>query len=362
MKIAILVRWFPPDLGGTERATFNLATQLAKRGHEIYVITSKGEGLQKFEHVNGFKIYRISYPEIRFIGSIILWLKIVLKIQQIAPEIVHAQDFCMGISAFLAKKVFKIPFIIWGRGEDVYHPLLQQRISNKLILQNSRQVISLTKNMQNEIIKRYGIQSIVIPNGFDIQDLTILKGTPEKKSGHQNVLFVGRLHPVKGIKHLIIAMKDVIAINPAARLILIGEGNEKENLVTLSMQMGIQKNVQFIGEVPHDEVFNYMQQSDLFVLPSLSEGFPGVFLEAMACGLPIIATRVGGIPEILTDNINGYLVEAEDPENLANKIILLLKDDRLRKKMSDNNRNEVKKYSWDNICIKLEKIYELSVS
>jgi glycosyltransferase involved in cell wall biosynthesis len=362
MKIVIIIPLFPPKCNdGTEIVTFNLAEQLAKRGHEIHVITSSDKGLLNIEHLNGFDIHRIPFPEIRFIGPILFWLKIVLKIHQISPKIVHAQDFCMGIPAYWAKKVLKIPYIIWGQGEDVYHPLPHQRISNKLILQNASKVVALTKNMQNKIIRLYGIQSSIIPNGFDIQDSRLVKITPEKKIGNQNVLFVGRLIPVKGIEYLIIAMKDVIAKKPATKLILIGEGIDKQNLLTLSRHVGIEKNVQFVGQVSHDEVFNYMNQADILVLPSLSEGFPMVILESMACGLPIIASRVGGIPDILTNEINGYLVEAKDSENLANKIILLLQDDSLRKEISDNNKNEVKKYSWENICIELEKIYELSI-
>jgi glycosyltransferase involved in cell wall biosynthesis len=157
-------------------------------------------------------------------------------------------------------------------------------------------------------------------------------------------------------------MKKIHEEMPDARLILVGDGQERERLTAMSIQLGIQKYVQFIGAVPREEVKTYMQQADVFVLPSLSEGFPNVILEAMACGLPIIASRVGGIPDIITNDTNGYLVEAEDANDLANKIILLLSDDALRKKISDNNRYHVKKYEWESIILELEKIYKLSVS
>jgi glycosyltransferase involved in cell wall biosynthesis len=147
-----------------------------------------------------------------------------------------------------------------------------------------------------------------------------------------------------------------------AMLILIGDGEEKERLEALSIKLGIQKSVQFIGEVPHEQIPSYMQQADIFVLPSISEGFPSVILEAMACGLPIVASRVGGIPDIITNDTNGYLVEVKDSTDLANKMIILLQDDVLRKKISDNNRLLVKKYSWENVIFELEKIYELSIS
>jgi len=157
-------------------------------------------------------------------------------------------------------------------------------------------------------------------------------------------------------------MKKIHEEMPDARLILVGDGEERERLAALSIQLGIQKDVQFIGQVPYEMVKTFMQQADVFVLPSLSEGFPNVILEAMACGLPIIASRVGGIPDIITNDINGYLVEVKDTNDMANKIMLLLSDDTLRKKISDNNRHLVKKYTWENVIFELEKIYELSIS
>ena len=125
--------------------------------------------------------------------------------------------------------------------------------------------------------------------------------------------------------------------------------------------MNVQKYVQFVGKVPHDEVQTFMKQADIFVLPSLSEGFPNVILEAMACGLPIVASRVGGIPDIITNNHSGYMVEVKDTNDIANKIILLLQDDTLRKKITDNNRQIVKKYSWENVIVELERLYQLSI-
>jgi glycosyltransferase involved in cell wall biosynthesis len=104
-----------------------------------------------------------------------------------------------------------------------------------------------------------------------------------------------------------------------------------------------------------------MQQADVFILPSLSEGLPNVILEAMACGLPIVASRIGGIPDIIINETNGYLVEVKDTDAIAHKIMLLLQDGPLRKKISDNNRNLVKNYAWDNIIFELEKIYGLSI-
>jgi glycosyltransferase involved in cell wall biosynthesis len=363
MKIAILVNLFPPKwLAGTEIVTYNLAENLAKKGHEIHVITLHDEGLPNFDCVKGFFVHRIQVPRVRVIGVLSFWLKIFLKVRIIQPEIVHTQDLSMGIPAYLSRKILKIPYIIWGRGNDVYYPSNFERITMKPILKNALAILALTEDMREKLQCIYDTQIYVIPNGIDLEGYKGIPIDPEKKQIIKKILFVGRLNPVKGVQYLIQAMKIVHDKMPDTRLILVGEGIERERLEVLSIQLGIQQYVQFIGEVPHEKVQTIMQRADIFVLPSLSEGFPNVLLEAMACGLPVIASRVGGIPDIITNEINGYLVEIKDVDDMANKILLLLSDDGLRKKISDNNQHLVKKYAWDNVIFELEKIYNLSNS
>jgi glycosyltransferase involved in cell wall biosynthesis len=216
--------------------------------------------------------------------------------------------------------------------------------------------------MRIKLKKKYDTEIHVIPNGIDLGEYNGVTINSDRKPGIKNILFVGRLHPVKGVQYLITAMKIVQDKIPGARLILVGDGEDRERLESLSMQLGIKEYVQFAGEVPHENVQVFMQQADIFVLPSLYEGLPNVILEAMACGLPIVATRTGGIPDIIMDNTNGFLVEIKDTETIAIKIILLLQDTALWKRISDNNKLLVKKYTWNNVIIKLEKIYQLSLN
>jgi glycosyltransferase involved in cell wall biosynthesis len=364
MKIAIIVSRFPPKWpGGTEIATYNLAKHLAKRGHEIHVITSHDEGFPKIDKADGFFIHRISWSRIRIIGIFSFLVKFFLEIRKIKPDIVQVQDIEMGIAAWLPKKILKIPYVVWGRGDDVYKLNRFGRIRTRLILKNAEAIIALTENMQINLKNIYNTDIYIIPNGINLEEYNDITTFSDRKTGSKNILFVGRLRPVKGIQYLITSMKKIHEEIQDARLLLVGENSqEKEGLTALSIQLGIQNCVQFVGMVPHEKVKMFMQQADVFVLPSLSEGFPNVILEAMACGLPVIASRVGGIPDIIINATNGYLVEVKDSNDLANKILLLLSDDTLRKKISDNNRDLVKKYSWENVTIELEKIYGLSIS
>jgi glycosyltransferase involved in cell wall biosynthesis len=362
MKIAIIIGLFPPKwLAGTEIATYNLAKQLAKRGHEIHVITFHDEGLPNYNKENGFYIHRISRPEIRGIAGIIFFLKIFLKIHTINPDIVQTQDLIMGTPAYLSKKILRIPFIVWCQGNDVYCPDRYGRITTKLILQNAIATLALTENMRKKLKTIYDTEIYIVPNGIDLEEYNDVPIFLERKPSTKNILFVGSMYPIKGVQYLITAMKNIHIEIPEARLILVGDGEERDRLAALSIKLGIQKYVQFIGKVPHETVKTFMQQADVIVLPSLSEGLPNVLLEAMACGLPIVASRVGGIPDIITNDTNGYLVEVKNIDDIANKIILLLQDDVLRKKISDNNRDLVKKYAWENVIFELERIYQLSI-
>ncbi|MCQ8893263.1 MAG: glycosyltransferase family 4 protein [Methanolinea sp.] len=358
MKIAVLVNLFPPKwLAGTELATYNLAKHLAKRGHEIHVITSHDKGLPNFDKENGFYVHRLAWPKIRIIGVLLFWLKIFLKIRTIKPEIVQAQDLSMGIPSLMIKKVLGMPYIVWGQGSDIYLPGRVIKITRSSILKNADAILALTEDMRKKMKEITSHEIFVVPNGIDPELFCIESQSIVKYNKSNIILFVGRLYPIKGIHYLLMAFKEIHDIIKDAELVLVGDGQERERLEALSVQIGIQDYVRFIGKVPHTEVKKYMQQADIFVLPSLSEGLPNVILEAMACGLPIVASRVGGIPDVIEDGVNGYLVTPKRLDEIAEKIVILLQNDKLREKISRNNLIKIKSYRWENIILNLEKLY-----
>jgi len=362
MKIAILVGHFPPkEWGGTEIAAYFMAVHLAQRGHSVHVITSLDEGLPHESCEKGFYIHRIPNIKIRICGAFLYWYAILKTIRKIDPDYVHVQSLFSGMPALISKRLFKIPYAVWAQGSDVYNPKGLIKLTSRMVIKNADSAIALTQDMKKEMQRICDRDIAIVPNGINMADLLDDSVRKDEADFGRRILFVGRLSPVKGVQYLIKAMKQIHDKIPDARLIIVGDGREREMLEALSIQLGIQKYVQFGGEVPHEKVLSFMQQADVFVLPSLSEGFPMVIIEALACGLPIVASRVGGIPEIIMSETNGYLVEARDTETIANSIILLLQDEKLRKKISDNNKQLVKKYTWENTIIELERLYQLSI-
>lgn len=363
MKIAILVGAFPPKwLAGTEIATYNIAKHLAKRGHEVHVITTVDEGLPKECMEEGFHIHRITPWNMQFLGVASFWFKTFWILKSINPDIVHIQRIIYGISGFLAKKILKKPYVVWGRGSEVYLPWAFKKPISTLVIKNADAAIALTEDMKRLMKEIYNRHIFVIPNGIDIERFKNISREDIRKrlkitNKEKIIIFVGTLRRLKGVRYLIEAMKCIIEKNTNARLMLVGDGEDREDLENLVKELNIEKYVQFIGKVPNDKIPEYLKASDVFVLPSLSESFGIVNLEAMASGLPIVATNVGGLPEIVKDGENGFLVEQKNPEKIAEKALFLLEHDDLREKISKKNREKAKGYSWETAVERLEEIY-----
>jgi len=364
MKIAILVSAFPPKwLAGTEIATYNIAKHLARRGHEVHVITSLDAGLPKESTEEGFYVHRIFWRKIRFAGAISFWIKVFLILRKVNPDMVHAQSIGICMPAFIAKKLLRKPYVVWGRGSDVYLPGKFIKSISKLVLKNANTAIALTEDMKREMQKLCDRDILVIPNGIDLEKFKNLSRKDLRKrlkikDNEKIITFVGTLRPVKGVKYLIKAMELIIKKNENVKLMLVGDGEEREELESLVEELDLKECVKFIGRVQNEEIPQYMAASDVFVLPSLSEGFPVVTLEAMASGLAIIATSVGGLPEIVEDGENGFLVEPKNPKEIAKKVLLILGSDELRENISKKNKEKVKEYGWECVIEQVECIYK----
>lgn len=363
MKIAILVPLFPPKwIGGTEIATHNIARHLAERKHDVHVITSLGEGLPKESIEQGFHVHRISQQTVKFLGVILFWVKIFWALKRINPDVIHIQSLGIGIPGVFAGKMLRKPYIVWGRGSEIYLPWRFKGVISKLVLSNAAIVIALTEDMKMEMAKVCNQDIIVIPNGIEPDSFQRLTRKEARDSLQiegpgKIILFVGKLDPIKGVKYLIQAMAIIGQKETDTRLLLVGDGEQRDELKSLVAKLHLESQITFVGKVPNEKVPAYMATSDLFVLPSLSEGFPMAIIEAMASGLPIVTTRVRGLPEIVKDGQNGFVVEPEKPEEIAEKILLLLGDGKLREGISRNNKEKAKNHSWVTIAKRLEEVY-----
>jgi N-acetyl-alpha-D-glucosaminyl L-malate synthase BshA len=377
VKVAILTRDFPPKhLGGTEIATYNLAKELSKKGHQVLIVTTWDKELPAETIECGFRIRRVRFSRskiLKYPGLILFSIETLLILRKFQPDVIHGQSVYMGLPALLTKKVIDKPYVIWLRGSDIYIIGLSQfsnvllprwfRCSiSKLFLDQADAVIALTRDMKEEAQKLCNTEVFVIPNGIDLKKFSRLSKKKARDRLHMQkdakvLIFIGRLHKVKGIVHLIEAMKIIKEKCSKIQLLIIGDGTERDYLKRRVRDLNLEKYINFVGRVSNNSIPDYLYASDLFVLPSFSEGFPVTILEAMASGLPILATRVRGVPEIINEGVNGFLVEPGDSHQIAEKAILILQNDNMRDRISEHNKKYVKRYEWKNIIGKLEEAY-----
>jgi len=246
--------------------------------------------------------------------------------------------FHYGLIGGIAAKLSKKPCVVQVIGSDLkIEPLSRlSRIMICLTFKITSGVICVSKDLENIARKLGARNTIVIPSWLDLSDFS--KKVSFKKNNQ--IISVMKLSSIKGADYLIKAMKYIREGN----LIIIGYGTERKKLESLASSLGLSERVFFLGQVSHSGVWKLLQQSTIFVLPSLSEGCPRAILEAMACGLPIVATKVGGIPEIITDGVNGILVPPINEKALADAIVRVINDKAFQKKASKNNEIEAKKY------------------
>lgn len=361
MRIVILVSAFPPrHIGGTEIATCNIAKYLARLGHDIHVITLEEEDSTGIKQAHNFHIHRILLSRIKFLGSIASWFEIIRKIQMLNPDIISVQSIPMAIPAYFLNFLTGKDYIVWCRGSDIYQPWPLKEFISRRVLKNAIASIALTADMKNLMSRYIDENSInVIPNGVDFDEFSKLSNDKNKKidKDHKVILYVGSLRLSKGVNYLIESLKLIMNEVPMVELVIIGDGDQRKRLENLTGSLELTKYIKFMGILSHKDVIDCMLDSDIFILPSLSEGFPNVIIEAMATGLPIIATNIGGIPEVVKHMKNGLLVEPKSSVEIAAKAISLLTNEDLRKKISDNNKLEAQKFSVKDIVLDLNEIY-----
>jgi glycosyltransferase involved in cell wall biosynthesis len=283
---------------------------------------------------------------------------LVALLKKIDPHIVHVQGFWMGSCGLVGKKLLKKPYVVWSQG----HIPLGRKCVTTIVLRDADAVIALSDHMKEELQRMWPRDISIIPNGIDLQRFeTVSQEAARSRLGigadERIVLYVGRLDSVKGLPYLVEAINLVKQREPRAHLVLVGDGPEREKLELLVDSLGVSKYVRFVGRVEPEGVPVYLAAGDVFVLPSVREGFGIVILEAMAAELPIVATNVGGIPSIIENETNGFLVEPQDAAQIADKVSLILNSPQMKFNLSKNNREKVQKYSWDSSITALEKVY-----
>ena len=387
MKVGYFTTKFPYtqsfeeySYGGSILAAYYLAMEMAKRGYEIDVFTTSVNSKDSVEGHGNMTIYRYG-TNFRVLSSNISFGMFRKPINQ-DVNIAH-EHFDIPHGPFAGLRYAKrknVPLVVTYHGdwEASYGGLIRRigiAFHNKYlvdkVLSYANVIISPSEYYINgsRFLRKYRDKIVVIPNGINLRDFDIpytkeecrrkLRLPRDKKI----LLFFGYLSPYKGPDVLVRTMSRVVKDVPDTELVFVGKGVMKNELEMISKRLGVEKNVKFAGFVEESLKALYYKAADVFVLPSTmsTESFGIVNLEAMACSLPIIASRIGGVPDVVKDGENGLLVPPRDSEKLADAIIYLLENKGIRERMGKNGRKKVEDYSWERIAEETEKVYEVLI-
>jgi glycosyltransferase involved in cell wall biosynthesis len=328
-------------------------------------------GKRREQRVDGFKVVYLptlsDFPKQPFVPNIIP------EILEADFDLVHAHEDFQPVTFFamLSCKVKGIPFMYTQ--ERYYYPRppwkqfyqLYEKSICKIVQKNADAIVARSTAAKEFLVaNKAPYERIkVIPAGVDIEEFYPKDNTTFKETlGYDTaplILTVARLHPNKGLPNLIKAMKYVIKKVPSAKLVILGKGSLYLPLKKLAHYLGIEHSVRFHTDpIPNNKMITVYSSCDIFVLPSLREPFGRALVEALACGKPAIATKIGGPKDLIIDEKTGFLVQPGDIKQLATRMITLLTDHDLAEKMGSNARRRIEKeYDWEVIANAYEEVY-----
>jgi glycosyltransferase involved in cell wall biosynthesis len=356
-------------LGGGTSHVLSLLENVDKEKFETHLICPAGHLSKMAKQLRDVEVYNISMHSKFDLISFLQLRETIAKIQSegnpFGPMIVHAHGQRAGLfTAFAARKYVR-KIYTEHNFDDTYqlkNPInnfIQKRIL-KAVCRRYDLIIAVSEAVKKYLVSHRFAESnevVVMPNGIDLSYWLGLKKKHkiETANRHPVIGTVGSLVAPKGQKYLIQAFAQFTKKYPLARLEIIGDGPERQNLQTLVSEMMLSKNVSFLGS--QKDVAPIVSKWDIFVLPSVSETFGIVILEAMALGLPVVATKVGGIPDIIDNGKNGLLVESKDSIALCRAMEKILDHPALAAELKRNGEKRIADFDIKKIVENIENIY-----
>lgn len=364
MTILLINYEYPPIGAGAANATYYMAKSFVELGNEVVVLTAGFQDKVGYELENGVHVYRVSSQRKKASSSSViemlsyLWhakkqLKTIIQKHQIEKAIIFFSIPCGFLGSVLLKK-YKIPYIISLRGGDV--PGMEKGISSihkiitpfrRNILDKALAIVANSKGLALASEKVDPFKVSVVPNGVDVNFFMPVEKT---QNTYFKFLFVGRFQEQKNLEVVLQTFATTFK-DQSFYLTLVGDGPLKEGLVKKAKELCIENQLNWLPWQTKLGLKKCYQDADCLINFSLYEGMPNVVMEAMACGLPIIASNIMGHDELIEDGENGFLVNLNDKQGFADAFKKIAADEELRKKMSRNNRVKVEEnYSWHKVA------------
>ena len=368
---ALMIGWeFPPYFsGGLGTHTYELTRKMPKDVEIIFFMPDRGE-----INVPWMKIERIKAsvgfgPYTTFTGSV-LSDSILKSVQDYAKEVckmadnfdfdvIHCHDWLTVLGGICIKRKTGKPLVFTIHSTEydrsIGNPCPWVMDIERYGIHEADGIIAVSKRIKRQIIEKYGADPNRIRVIYNAIDASIFDCGGKIKPGENMILYLGRLTLHKGIDHLLRAAKIVIEHYPDAKFVIAGKGDKFKDLLELTIDLGIEDNVFFLGYVPQEDIPKLYERADVFVMPSVYEPFGITALEAMAAGTPTIISKTSGVSEV-TRNV--FKVDFWDTEKMASRILEILNYKELYEEMSNNCRNEAKQIKWEDIARQTSDFYK----
>ena len=366
MKILQLCGFFPPSIGGIENYVKELSENLVLQGHKVTIITRYVVGKKpkkKIQYINGVKIIWLTSRKTSPLITLLVWLKAFFIGLKQDMDLVHTHTILpiatVGALLKFFKRIKLVTMVhesqfLFGMNNALY------RFFARLSLKQSDFIYASSDELK-EVTEKLDVKAHLLKNAVDIKrfkpfNSNIIRKECGLKNNVNIITTTRRFVKKNGVIYLIKAIPYVIKKNKNVFFYIIGDGPERANLEKEISKSKIQKYVKLKGFIRNDVLHNYLNSADLYVLPSLKESTSISGLEAMACGLAIVGTNIGGIPQIIENGKNGFLCKPKKPEDLAKKILKALTN--LKKFGKESRKIVVKEYSWKKRTNELINIYK----
>lgn len=368
MRIVQVCPYFHPHVGGVESHVMSLSEELISRGHEVHVVTAKLKGTKVKERIGDIAVHRAKPLFVWFKTPVVPEIK--RTIMELKGDVIHSHSPPPLPSYYAAKASHKagMPFLI------TYHCDLEipsrigslvtevyRRTYGASTIKRADRVIATSNTYAATSRTVWNATPEVIPNMVDVRrfnpriDGSEIRDGLKLRRDRETVLFVGRLARHKGIEHLLEGAREI-----DANFLIVGSSEFEQKYREMARKLDLGDKVFFAGKVTEKDLPKYYAASDLLVLPSVSrlEAFGIVALEAMATGKPVVISDIPGVREVITNGREGLLAEPVNPKDLAEKISILLRDDKMRTEMGINARKKVEEsFSVEKVVDEIEKLY-----
>lgn len=372
MKIAIVCY---PTFGGSGVVATELGLALAEKGHEVHFITYKQpvrlELLSKNIHfhevtVPVYPLFHYQPYELALSSKLVDMVKLhKIEVLHVHYAIPHAYAGYMAKKMLAEENIF-IPMVTTLHGTDITlvgnHPFYKPAVT--FSINNSDVVTSVSQSLKDDTLRLFDIKNeiYVVPNFIDIpkkiNSITNCQRDLMAAKHERIITHVSNLRKVKRV-HDVIEIFDRIQKNIPSKLIMVGEGPERESCERLCEEKGISEKVVFLGN--SNEVDKILCFSDLFLLPSEKESFGLAALEAMSCGVPVISSDTGGLPEVNIQGVSGYLSEVGNVAEMAENSLKILESDETLQKFKNQAIESAMVYDTKKIVPMYEKLYEMAI-